>query len=103
MSLRRANGRDTEEEVNARQEFLDRYANGFVSWVLQNIKSSHVANKQLMYNTFLAKFFGLSRTGIARLSDLNIMSPLTSMDRAWKRLLADYRVTTRYLAFGFTL
>ena len=98
VSIRRANRGDTPVEASARRDFLGRYASGFASWVLQNIKSSHVANRQLMYNTFVAKFFGLSRTGISRLADMDILAPLTSMDRAWKRLLQDYRVETRYLA-----
>lgn len=98
VSMRRANLGDTPVEASARRDFLGRYASGFASWVLQNIKSSHVANRQLMYNTFVAKFFGLSRTGISRLADMDILAPLTSMDRAWKRLLQDYRVETRYLA-----
>ena len=63
VSIRRANLGDTPVEASARRDFLGRYASGFASWVLQNIKSSHVANRQLMYNTFVAKFFGLSRTG----------------------------------------
>ena len=95
VRIRRLNRGVTENELTSRGAFLQTCSIGFATWVLQNIKSSHAAKRQFMYHTFVAKFYGLSRTGISRLADYDLLSPLTSMDRAWQDLLSDYRDKTR--------
>ena len=100
VRMRRSNGLVTENELTMRGSFLQTFANGFATWVLQNIKSSYAAKRQVMYHTFVAKFYGLSRTGISLLADYDLLSPLTSMDRSWRDLLSDYKDNTRYNDHG---
>ena len=89
-------GEDSQEEEVLRAQFLKTYGAGFRMWVLRTCCFTHGANRQLMWNTFLAKFYGLSRPGIRTLSQLGLLSALTSVDRHWKSLLLNYRTTVRY-------
>ena len=100
---RRASGADSGEEVSLRSTFLEKYGAKLRLWLLETCTFSIGARRQRLWHTFLAKFYGLSRTGILQLSNLGVLSPLTSLDRHWKTLLFKYRASVRYdsrLYFG---
>jgi hypothetical protein len=78
-----------------KQEFTQKYGSGFYTWLLSNCKFSDGAKQQRLMFTHLAKFYGLSRSGITLLSTYDIMSPLSSMDRDLETLLAEYVHTMR--------
>ena len=86
---------DTDAEVALRSGFLRVHGPAFRMWLLQSSHSCHAAKRQLMWHTFQAKYHGLSRSGIHALSTFNLLCPLTSLDRHWKKLISRYQATTR--------
>ena len=95
-ALRNRNLRDTREEVELRTAFLRTNGAAFRMWLLQSSHFCHAAKRQLMWHSFQAKFYGLSRTGIRAMSNFGLLCPLTSVDRHWKTLISQYLISTRY-------
>ena len=60
----------------------------FVGFVLQAVGNiGTVGHNQLFYNTFCARFHGLSRQGVAILASHGYMLPITTYDRHEKKTL----------------
>lgn len=95
VSCRNDNFEDSEEELQLRNDFLSSHGASFRMWLLQSCMSTHGAKRQMLWHTHLAKFYGLSRSGVRALSHFQLLSPLTSADRHWKTLLFNYRVSVR--------
>lgn len=95
MTCRNDNGQESEEEIQLRANFLSSHGSSFRMWLLQSCISTIGAKRQLLWHTFLAKFYGLSRSGIRALAQFQLLSPLTSVDRHWKTLLLKYRELLR--------
>lgn len=94
-NVRRRLLQDSREERGLRSAFLTTNGAAFRLWLLQSSHFCHAAKRQLMWQTFQAKFYGLSRTGIRALSLFGLLVPLTSLDRHWKKLISNYQATTR--------
>ena len=95
-AVRRRVGADSAEEQALRASFLKIFGASFRLWLLRSCSFTYGARRQLMWSTYLAKFYGLSRTGIRTLSQLGLLSPLTSLDRHWKSMLHSYGSTIRF-------
>lgn len=95
-TLRTRNLQETEQERILRSAFLKTNGPAFRMWLLQSSHFTHGAKRQLMWHTFQAKFYGLSRMGIRSLSNFGLLCPLTSLDRHWKKLISNYQQTTRF-------
>ena len=93
---RTASGADSPEEVGLRTTFLEKYGAKLRLWLLETCSFSHGARRQRLWQTFLAKFYGVSRMGIMHLSQLGVLTPLTTLDRHWKSLLFTYRSAVRF-------
>ena len=85
------------EEVALGSAFLKKYSVKLRLWLLETCPFSYGARRQRLWQTFLAKFYGMSRMGIMHLSKLGVLTPLTTLDRHWKSLLLAYRASVRFL------
>lgn len=96
VAVRSRNLRESLEEQRLRESFLNLYGAAFRMWLLHSCSFSRGAKRQIMWHTFIAKFHGLSRSGIRQLSQFALLAPLTSLDRHWNDLLTRYDGLTRY-------
>ena len=95
-SLKRNIGDDLATHEERIADFARRHYPGFRTWLFQNCKRSNGVRRQQLYITHIAKFYGLSRTGIHILSRYDMLSPLTTMDRDISAKLLEYTLRTRY-------